>query len=103
MLYTYILIAIQATKHNKTEDTIVHSEEGRVVIILVYDNSGIEQYKNRGSFLLLFSWLLRLDCCGSKGARSKQKKMGKKAPKTNSCFMVPVGRSVGCAGFPSGE
>ena len=55
---------------------------------------GIEQYKNRGSFLLLFCWLLRLDCCGSKGARRKQASK-KKAPPQKIAALWSVGRSGG--------
>ena len=45
-------------------------------------------------FLLLFCWLLRLDCCGSKGARCKQQK--KSPPQKIAALWCPsVGRSGG--------
>ena len=95
-MYTYI--NRHAEPPNITKQKTLKYIVNRVVII--YDKSGIKQYKNEGSFLL-FCWI---DCCGSKGARRKQKNKNKKAPpKNNSCFMVPVGRSVGWAGFPSGK
>ena len=67
---------------------------------MIYDNnSGIEQFKNKGSFLLLFCWI---DSCGLKGARRKAQ-AEKKPPPEIKRLMVPVGRSVGRAGFLSGE
>ena len=72
-----------------------------MIVIIICDNSGIAQYKNRGSFIVVVllvaaARLLRLE-------RRKVQAKKKKGPQKNSCFMVPVGRSVGWAGFPSGE
>ena len=63
--------------------------------MIIYDKSGIEQYKNRGSFLLLFCWLLRLDCCDSKSARREQQKKKSPPPKIAALWCLSVDRSGG--------
>ena len=71
----------------------------------MYDNSGIERYKNKGSFLLLFRYvvrLLRLKRRKAQGA-SKKKKALKKTIATLWCPSVdrsggPIFPAVSSAG-----
>ena len=60
--YTYI--------NRHAEPPNITKQKTLEYIVIRYDNSGIEQYKNKGPFLLLLCWI---DCCGSEGARRKQK------------------------------